>query len=189
MPRSRKFNRCSHVVACVVLLFCGCSRDPNVRKMNFVHKGDDYFHKAEYPEALISYARALQIDPKLVEAQYKSAQCQLRLANWPAAFQSLSRTVELQPDNWPAQLDLAKLYLSGGGPAQAKEKAELILQNDPGNVDARILLSNAEAILGDKDDALKEAQEAVNRSPQRADVYTNLGTLQERAGLLSRCRN
>ena len=126
-----------------LLLLTGCSRDPNVRKANFMHKGDAYFQKAEYPEALISYARALHIDPGLAEAHYKSAQCQLHMGNWPSAFQSLSRTVELQPDNWPAQLDLGKLFLSGGGASQAKQKAELILRSEPGNVDARILLSNA----------------------------------------------
>jgi tetratricopeptide (TPR) repeat protein len=133
---------------CFVLIFAGCSRDPNVRKADFVHKGDEYFHKAKYPEALISYAQALQIDPRYVPAYYQTAQCQIRLGNYPSAFQALTRTVELQPDHWAAQLDLGRLYLGSGNAGEAKKKANLIIQGDPKNVDARLLLSNAEAALG-----------------------------------------
>src|SRR6516164_7852496 len=134
-------------ILCTALVLTGCFRDPNTRKVDLVRKGDEYFRKAEYPEALISYAQALQIDPRYTQAYYQTAQCQIRLGNWPAAFQALSRTVELQSDHWPAQLDLGKLLLAAGKGAEAKKKAELVLQGDPSNIDARILLSNAEAIL------------------------------------------
>lgn len=183
MTRNQRLNSWLTSILSIALLAAGCSRDPNVRKVNFLHRGDSYFQKAEYREALISYARAIQIDPNYAEAYYKSAQCQLRLSNWQGAFQALSRTIQLQPGNWPAQLDLARLFLAGGGASQAKDTALLILKNNPSDVDARILLSNAEALLGDQAGALTSAQEAVANAPQRADTYTNLGILQERAGL------
>src|SRR5256886_13944990 len=59
-------------------LVAGCSRDPNVRKLKFLQQGDVYFEKGQYPEANISYSRALQIDPRFVEAHYKRAQCLLK---------------------------------------------------------------------------------------------------------------
>src|SRR6266404_6453128 len=132
----------------VSLVFSACSRDPNVRKQKFVAQGDAYFNAGKYPEAQITYARALQIDPRYVVALYKSAQCSMRLGNWNSAYQELLRTVDLDPTNWPAQLDLGKLYLGSGRLPAAKERALLVLRSDPTNIDAKILLSDADAGLG-----------------------------------------
>ncbi len=111
-----------------------CSLDPHVRKLKFLRQGDLYFEKGKYAEANISYSRALQIDARFVEAHYKRAQCLLRQSSWAAAFQELSRTVDLQPQNWPAHLDLGQLLLVGGKPQEAKDRAILILQGNPKHV-------------------------------------------------------
>src|SRR3981189_1270685 len=102
-------------------LLVSCSRDPNVRKLKYVREGDVYFQKGRFPEANISYSRALQIDARFVEAHYKRSQCLLKQNSWAAAFQELSRTVDLQPENWPAQLDLGQLLLAGGKSKEAKD--------------------------------------------------------------------
>src|SRR5580765_6699163 len=96
------------------LFLAACSRDPNVRKQKFVAQGDAYFKDGKYQEAQISYSRALQIDPRYAVALHKSAQCSERLGNWNAAFHDLLRTVELEPDNWAAHLDLGKIFLGAG---------------------------------------------------------------------------
>jgi tetratricopeptide (TPR) repeat protein len=116
----------SWAIWCVFLLFlggfdAGCSRDPNVRKLKFLEQGNRYFEKGKYPEANISYGRALQIDPRFAEAHYKLAECLLKQGSWAAAFRELSRTVDLQPDNWPAQLDLGRLLLAGSKYQDAKD--------------------------------------------------------------------
>jgi tetratricopeptide (TPR) repeat protein len=62
-------------VFCLLLsvLFVGCFRDPNVRKQKFYEQGNAYFKQGKYSEAQISYARALQIDPRFTDALYRSA--------------------------------------------------------------------------------------------------------------------
>src|SRR5258707_5443342 len=132
----------------LALIVVGCSRDPNVRKQKFVSQGDAYFQAGKYPEAQITYSRALQIDPRYVVALYKSAQCSERVGNWNAAFNELLRTVDLDPQNWPAQLDLGKIFLGAGKPQEAKDRALLILRSNPKDVDAQILLSGSDAALG-----------------------------------------
>src|SRR5580765_2135002 len=164
------------------LFLAACSRDPNVRKQKFVTQGDAYFKDGKYPEAQISYARALQIDPRYTKALYKSAQCSMRLGNFSSAYQDLLRTVDLEPQNWPAQLDLAKLYLGGGRPKEAKDRAILLLQNNPKDVDAKILQSNADSALGNQKEALAEAREAVQLEPGRSATYMNLALLLEKSG-------
>ena len=162
-------------------LVAGCSRDPNVRKLKFLQQGDVYFEKGKYPEANISYSRALQIDPRFVEAHYKRAQCLLKQNSWAAAFQELSRTVDLQPENWPAQLDLGQLLLAGGKPQEAKDRALLILQGNPKHADAQLLLSDADAALGNLEDALEEARNATKMASDRSASFINLGLIQAKA--------
>src|SRR5258708_8440662 len=154
--RHATIRRLGLAILVSALLISGCSRDPNVRKQKFVAQGDAYFKAGKYPEAQITYARALQIDPRYVAAIYKSAQCSMRLGNWNSAYQELLRTVDLDPTNWPAQLDIGKLYLGSGRLQAANERAVLILHSDPSNIDAKILLSDADDCLGNQNDALKE---------------------------------
>src|SRR5882762_11812956 len=165
----------------LAVLVAGCSRDPNARKLEFLQQGDVYFEKGKYPEANISYSRALQIDPRFVEAHYKRAQGLLKQRSWAAAFQELSRTVDLQPQNWPAQLDLGQLLLAGGKPLEAKDRAPLIHQGDPKHADAQLLLSDADAALGNLEDALEEARKATEMAPDRSASLINLGLIQAKA--------
>src|SRR5580765_323392 len=183
--KSRPATLLAVFLAFLALTSPGCNRDPNVRKLKFVSQGDAYFKDGKYPEAQISYARALQIDARYVPALYKSAQCSMRLGNWNGAYQELLRTVDLDPVNWPAQLDLGKIYLGGGKFQDAKARAMLILHNNPNDVDAKILLSNADTGLGNQKDALSEAREAVELAPTRSATYLNLAVLQQRYGAYS----
>src|SRR5258708_19007708 len=147
----------------LVILCAGCNRDPK----KFLAKGNASYEHEKYPEALIYYGRAIQLDPRNAEAHFKLAQTQLKLKRWSRAFTEFQRTVELQPDNWQAQLDLARLQLACGQKQQANDRAQLILKSNPSNVDAQLLLSDADATLGNSADALKEANDAVPMAPER----------------------
>jgi Flp pilus assembly protein TadD len=170
------------VQVCLVLV--GCFRDPNVRKQKFMDQGNRYFAREKYSEALLTYERAVQIDARFTAAHYGIAKCHLKMSSWAAAFQELQRTVDLEPQNWPAHLDLGQLYLAGGRAPEARDEAKLILQSDPGRVRALILYSDAEAQLGNLKFALQEAGEAIDKAPADAIVYVNMAAIQQRAGLL-----
>ncbi|HVS88299.1 MAG TPA: tetratricopeptide repeat protein [Candidatus Acidoferrum sp.] len=180
-PRLRRIALLLGVTVQVCFVLAGCFRDPNIRKQTFVEEGDRYFAQEKYPEALLTYGRALQIDPKFAAAHYKVAKCHLKLANWASAFQELQRTIDLEPQNWPAQLDLDQLYLAGGRAPEAKDQAKLILKSNPNDLGAQILLSDADAQMGNLPDALREAADAVNASPSDATVYLNIANIQQKA--------
>ena len=86
----------------LLVVSTGCSRDPNVRKQKFFDSGEKYFAKGKYREAAIQYANATQIDSRFAEAHYKLSQAYLKLGDSNRAFQELSRTVELSPENYRA---------------------------------------------------------------------------------------
>jgi tetratricopeptide (TPR) repeat protein len=70
-------------------------------------------------------------------------------------------------------------------PPASKDRAKIILQGDPGNAGAQMLLSNADLALGNLPDALKEAEAAVSMAPDKPSSYLNLGQIEFRAGNLS----
>jgi tetratricopeptide (TPR) repeat protein len=165
----------------VSLLLTGCIRDPNARKQRFIAEGDRYAAQEKYPEALLTYGRALQIDSKSADVHYRIAKCHLQMTNWASAFRELQRTLELDPQNSSAQLNLGQLYLAGGKAADAKNLALTILKSNSNDFDAQLLLASSDAQLDNLQDALQEAAYATKMSPDNADAYINLAGIQQRA--------
>ena len=154
----------------VTTLLLSCSRDPAVRQQKAMERGNREFNEGKYPEAMIYYGQALQVDSHYAEAHYKLAQCHVKLGSWASAFRELARTVELQPENWPAQLQLAELTLRGGKAQDAKDRALLILRSNPKNADAEMVLSSSDAALGDSKSALQEAKDATQMARESSSI-------------------
>src|ERR1700730_13837245 len=143
----------------VVTLMWSCHRDPASRIQKAMERGDRESNQGKCPEAIIYYGQALQVDSHYAPAHFKLAQCQLKTRSFALALRELAHSSERDRQNWAAQLELAKLSLRGGKAQDAKDRALVILQSNPKNADAQILLSSADAALGDSKDALREAQE------------------------------
>src|ERR1035441_2512120 len=112
--RIDKRSRFQYAVAAVCLLVAlltGCSRDPNVRKQKLMESGQRYFDKGQYREAAIQFQNAIQLDSRFADAHYKLALTAMKLQQWPTAFQELTTTVQLQPDQYAAHLDIANLLI------------------------------------------------------------------------------
>ena len=173
-------SRWSLFVLLLVVCFAGCSRNPEVRKRNYLDKGNSYLQQAKYQAAIIEYQNAIQIDPKFGDAHFGLAKIFLQQGDWNHAYQELSRTVEYDPANWKAQIDLGNLMLAGGNKLEARHYAETVLQSQPDNVEAEVLLANSDAALGLLPKAITEAQDAVRMDPKRSTSYSSLAELQER---------
>src|SRR4029077_19744039 len=163
-------------------LMWSCHRDPATRIQKAMERGDHEFNEGKYPEAIIYYGQVLQVDWHYAQAHYKLAQSQMKMGRFASAFSEFARTIELDPQNWAAQLELAKLSLRGGKAQDAKDRALVILQSDTKSAEAQIVLSSADAALGDLKKALREAQEGTLMAPDQPIVFLNLGALQARTG-------
>src|SRR5438046_6397811 len=106
MTRSLYF-RLFLILALMAIVFSGCSRDPNVRKQKYFESGQRFFEKTRYREAAIQYSNAIQIDPRFADAHYRLALTYLRLGEANRAYQELQRTIDIQPENYAARLDIA----------------------------------------------------------------------------------
>src|SRR6202041_4074067 len=132
MAKSSKFYAAAAL--CLLAALCtGCSRDPNIRKQKYLESGQRYFDKGQYREAEIQFENAIQVDSRFADAHYKLALAAIKLEQWPAAYQELSTTIQIQPDQYAAHLELANLMILARRFNEAKEQLDLLEQKQPNN--------------------------------------------------------
>jgi tetratricopeptide (TPR) repeat protein len=168
------------VIAAVCLLaaLTGCSRDPNIRKQKYLESGQRYFDKAAYREAEIQFQNAIQVDARFAEAHYKLAQTAMKLEQWPVAYQELSKTIDIQPDQYAAHLDMANLLILVHQFNDAKEHLDLLVKAEPNNPEVYLALANYHAATSNTIAALADMQKALSLDPARSESYLNLALLQ-----------
>jgi tetratricopeptide (TPR) repeat protein len=184
--------RLSLVGLLIATFFTGCSRDPNVRKQKYLESGDRYFAKAKYREAAIQYSNALQVDPRFAAARYQLGEAYLKLGDSTRAFQELSRTVELAPDNYRAHIDIANLLVTARNPdgslnndymKQAREQLDLLREKQPRNPEVFQAWADYYAAENNMGSAMQEMQKGIAADPNRSESYLDLAILQLRANL------
>jgi tetratricopeptide (TPR) repeat protein len=182
------------LLACslITITFTGCSRDPNVRKQKYLDSGEKYAAEGKYREAVIQFRNAIQIDSRFAQAHYDLSQAFLKVGDSNDAFQELSRTVELAPDNYRAHTDLANLLDTvrnpDGSPVeetlkQAKIHLDVLHEKQPNTPETHQAWANYDAAKNNIAAAMQEMQQAIAADPNRAESYLMLAIFQLRSDL------
>jgi tetratricopeptide (TPR) repeat protein len=168
------------VVCLLGISLTGCSRNPNEKKQKYLESGQRYFDKGQYREAEIQFQNAIQVDSRFTAAHYKMAQAAMRLGDGATAVRELITTVQIDPDQYAARLDLANLMILAREFTQAKEHLDLLVQKQPNNPDVYLARANYDAGTNNTGAALADLQKALQLDPNRSDSYLNLAILQVR---------
>lgn len=155
-----------------------CERNPTARKQRFVESGDRYFDKGEFPEAVVEFSNALQIDPNLAAAHFKLGESYLKMQRFPDAYRELQRAAELDPSNSKASLNLGLMLISGRSYDQVEPIATKMLESNPNSTDAHLLLSELHRVQGKFDLAFQQIRQAIALDPKQPQLYVQLGTVQ-----------
>jgi tetratricopeptide (TPR) repeat protein len=175
---------------CLAGLLTGCSRDPNVRKQKYLESGDKYFAEGKYHEAEIQYRNAVQVDARFAQAHYQLSQTYLKLGDQNRAFQELTRTVDLDQNNYRAYTDLANLLVTVRNPdgtpmpdtmKQAKTYLDKLRDKQPNNAETHEAWANYDAAQSNVPAAIQEMQQAIAVNPNRAESYLLLGLFELRS--------
>lgn len=158
----------------------GCFRSPQVRMHKYYDSGLQYFQKGKYAEAALQFQNAIQIDKNFADAHYQLARCFAQQGLWPNAYREFQVTVDLAPQNLPAQIDLATLLFGARRFEDVKARVAEILSQNPNELTAQLLLASSEAELGDLPAALKDAQKGIDIAPAKSSPYLTLALMQER---------
>ena len=174
------------VLGFMAALFAACNRDPNVRKQKYFESGERYFSKGKYREAIIQYRNAAEVDGAFAPAHYQLAQSYLKLQDWQHAYTELARTVELQPENYKARLDLANLLSLDGQPDHlkaAQEQVDVLMQKQPNDADTHVAAASILSREQRFNEAIDELQKAIALAPTKGDIYYDLASVQAQANL------
>src|ERR1043166_3209916 len=130
-----RITRTSIVLSLTALVVAaGCARSPEAKKARHLERGDKYFSKAQYREALIEYANVLQIDGTNTRAIRQVALAHYQLGEIGQAFPYLVKSQQLDPENPEVRLKLGSIYLGARQPAEARQQVAVILGKDPKNL-------------------------------------------------------
>ena len=124
------------LLALILALGAGCSRSPEAKKARYLERGDRYFQRQQFREAVIEYRNALRLDTNNAQAIRQLGLSHYQLGEIGQSFRYLLKAQELEPDNTEIPLKLATVYLLGGKPDDARREADRVLQKDPRNLDA-----------------------------------------------------
>ena len=180
MLRNQGTIRCSALLIATISagLLQGCHTDPNVKKAKYLKSGEKYAADGKQQEAIIQFSNAIKIDKNFAPAHYDLAKSYMKLGAFSGGYQELMRTVELDPKNIQAKLDLGTLLLAAKQYPKSKEQANAALALQPNNADAIALLSNIALAQGDHAEALTQIQRALAIDPNRANFHTALALIQ-----------
>src|SRR5579875_294025 len=162
----------------LLLTAIGCKRDPNVRKQKYLESGIRYENDGKLQEAVIQFANALKVDQNFAPAHYELAKTYIKMGTAMVAYQELMRTVDLDPSNIKARIDLGQMLLSGGVPDRALDLVKAVLAQDPNNADAFALRSAIAEKKGDHAEALADIQNALSLNPNQASYHMTLALIQ-----------
>ena len=159
-------------------LMAGCHGDPRVRKQRYLESGNRYSFEGKYREATIQYLNALKFDEDFPEARFGLAKAYEHLGQFSEACSELERTVDSEPANYRARIELGNLLFAAGRIEEARAQANIILQAQPDNPDVHALLSSLAARMGQHDQALREIQRALELDSSRATFHDEFAILQ-----------
>lgn len=161
-------------------LLSGCFLSSNARKQKYFESGKRYFDKGEFEKAAIQFTNAIKDDSNYADAHFQLGESYLRLKMANRAYQELSRTIELRPDDYKARIDLANLLILSRKFPQAQEQTDLLLKQRPNDPAVHSAVSNLLAGQNNLPGAISELQKAIALDPGHWELYLGLGFLEQR---------
>ena len=170
------------LVAILVIACVSCARSPKQQAAKFMSKASARMQKKEYTAAILDLKNAARLQPHDAEAFYQLGLAYLSSGNLRSAYGSLVHATELNPQHTAAQLKIAEMLSSTRDVnasllEDAEKRAETILSITPDNADALTALGFAEFRLGNKDNAAKHLQAALDKLPQDLKAATALAAV------------
>ena len=170
--------RATTAMSLVVFALSSCSLDPNARKEKYFQSGQRYFEKHQYREAAVQFTNAVKIDSGYAEAHFQLAESYLNLQQMDRAYQELTRTLELRPDDLHARLALANLLILGRRFQDAQNQMEILLKKHPLDPAVHSAAASLMAAESNVTGAIAETQQTIGLDPGRWELYLSLGLLQ-----------
>lgn len=159
----------------------GCRKNPQVEAQKHLQKAEQEAAAGKTSEAIVEYRRAIQNNPKLVNAHLALGKLFLKTRDFQNAFKQFALAIKLDPNNVDARLSAAEMIVATHKEesyTEAKQEADAVLAQDPNNVRALLITAESQRGLGDVSGARTTVQQALKIQPNNSAAWFLLAGLQ-----------
>jgi tetratricopeptide (TPR) repeat protein len=176
------------ILAALITAGCGGAE---ARKAAFISKGNELFASGNYEKARVEFRNALQIEPNNAEVRYLAGRVEERLGNIRQAAGLYNGAVEIDAGHHRARAALGNLMVLNGAPQQALDLVASGLESAPEEPSLLLIRAAANAQFRRIDEALADAEKALQLNPDDENaigllsgLYRGLGRTGEAVNLL-----
>jgi len=144
--------------------------------------GQAHAHQGDYPAAIESLNRALQLKPNVAEANTTLGIIYLKQGRLPEAREALRTELAAHPDDFRARQTLATVLDLEGNLDEALVILRPLVRGRPDFADSRYLLGKVLLAKGAAAEAVEELQAAVRLAPDDANAHYQLGQAYQKLG-------
>lgn len=171
----------------LLLLSCGTAQEPRpatgLREQAYGAE-----NRGDFGAAAEAFLQLVEREPRNAEWVVSAGRCLGRSGRFSDAIDLLDGARDRFPGAIEVPAMLARTYLLKGerdrgalnpalNLAEAARLAESVLALEPNHEDSRLVLAQARYLLGEWDEAVRQAEEAVRRHPQRPGAHILLGRI------------
>ena len=157
-------------------------------RMHF-NRGVIHERGGRYGEALVSYGRAVDLDPRFFEAQFNRGKVMQQLGDYAGAVVAFQKAVNLREDNPEALLNLGWTHFLAGDFQPALDPLARSVKLDPDFPGARLKLGRAYQEAGDLAKALAVLKTYRDDYPEEVAAHYYLGLAQGKSQLWEQARS
>lgn len=155
----------------------GCARG-RATATDFTAAGDRYARDGRYSAAAIEYRNAIRRDPRFAPAHARLAETLEVIGRIDEAYREYANAIALDAGDVRSHLAAGRLLLDAHMYQETQIRAEQVLERDPHNVDALVLLARAYAdetlATGDRKGAEAVLRGAVRQAPSSVEAHVAL---------------
>jgi len=153
-------------------------------EVGYLDRGKELLAKKEYARAILEFKNATRLQPKDAEPYYQTGLVYLAMGDFQSGYQSFRKAAEADPKHVKAQEKIAEIIagsVSNTRDAQQLQAAETqvrsVLANIPENPGALGALGLTEYSLGKSEEAVKDLEAALEKSPQYIKAASGLAMI------------
>lgn len=165
------------------LLCSGCTKE--AKKIRHLARAKSDFAADQYEKAEIEYLRVLNVAPLNPTAISHLGIIYYEQGRFPQAFSYLKKATQQAPDNPDLRLKLCLTELNVGALKDARQDALLVLTNQPGQVDALLVLAETAFSPTNIQDTIRQVTKMREQDKDRPGYHVALAALYLRQGQVS----
>jgi len=171
-----KIRQLIFALSVVAIASFGCAKQEETKEQH-LSRANEYLAAEQYDKAEKEYRDVLRLAPEDPAALRQLGSIYLEQGQLLQAYAHLKKSDELQPDDPEIQLKLGLLFVSFRAYAEARDAALQVLEKQPGNEQALLLLVDASRTPDDIENARKLIQSLREKDQDHARYHLALGAL------------